>query len=119
MNITYNNEADRIKARLLNDGTLVINMPTDITKIRRVLVEEKGSQYGGMFYPDDGNGPARCRGGKRIITCEECGFWSDENMCVHPRLDGNKWHDPKYFETYPDDFCSYGKEKEGNGENGG
>ena len=119
MNITYNNKDAGIKATILDDGTLVINMPADTAKIRRVLmlVEGEDSQYGSLFHLDDGNRITRC-GTKDIITCEKCRFWSDENMCVRPGLDGDKWHDPKYFETYPDDFCSYGKEKEWNGEDG-
>ena len=64
MNITYNNDADKVKTKILDDGTLVINMPTDITRIRRVFVEEKDSQYGSMFYPDIGDEPARCKAEK-------------------------------------------------------
>lgn len=64
MNISYNNKDAEIKATILDDGTLVINMPTDITRIRRVFVEEKDSQYGSMFYPDIGDGPARCKAEK-------------------------------------------------------
>lgn len=64
MNISYNNKDAEIKATILDDGTLVINMPTDITRIRRVFVEEKDSQYGSMFYPDIGDEPARCKAEK-------------------------------------------------------
>lgn len=64
MNITYNNKDAEIKATILDDGTLVINMPADTAKIRRVFVEEKDSQYGSMFYPDIGDEPARCKADK-------------------------------------------------------
>lgn len=50
---------------------------------------------------------------KEIVYCEECGHWDEDDcMCKRPELSGDRWHDPKFFETYPDDFCSYGKEKD-------
>ena len=64
MNISYNNKDAKIKATILDDGTLVINMPTDIARIRRVFVEEKDSQYGSMFYPDIEDETARCKADK-------------------------------------------------------
>ncbi len=47
-----------------------------------------------------------------VIRCENCVYWSDSNQCERPELAGNKWHDNKYFETLPDDFCSYGEREE-------
>ena len=44
-----------------------------------------------------------------IIRCEDCIHWSENNMCERPELSGNKWHDSRYFETYPDDYCSFGE----------
>ena len=47
-----------------------------------------------------------------VVRCENCIHWSDSNQCARPELSGSRWHDPKYFDTYPDDFCSYGERKE-------
>jgi hypothetical protein len=44
-----------------------------------------------------------------VVRCENCIHWSDSNQCARPELSGSRWHDPKYFDTYPDDFCSYGE----------
>jgi len=46
-----------------------------------------------------------------VIRCENCVYWSDSNQCERPELTGNRWHDNKYFETLPDDFCSYGERR--------
>ena len=48
----------------------------------------------------------------QVVRCENCVHWSDSNQCERPELAGNRWHDDKYFETLPDDFCSYGERKE-------
>lgn len=37
--------------RLLKDKTLVVTVPKG-TEIRKILVEEKGSQIGRVFYPN-------------------------------------------------------------------
>lgn len=48
-----------------------------------------------------------------IIHCEDCKHWNEDDCrCERPALAGDKWHDPKYFDTYPDDFCSYGEKRE-------
>ena len=47
-----------------------------------------------------------------VVRCENCVHWSDSNQCERPELAGNRWHDDKYFETLPDDFCSYGERRE-------
>ena len=47
-----------------------------------------------------------------VVRCENCVHWSDSNHCERPELAGNRWHDDKYFETLPDDFCSYGEMNE-------
>ena len=47
----------------------------------------------------------------QVVRCENCVHWSDSNQCERPELAGNRWHDDKYFETLPDDFCSYGERK--------
>lgn len=48
----------------------------------------------------------------QVVRCENCVHWSDSNQCARPELSGSRWHDAKYFETMPDDFCSYGERKE-------
>ena len=48
----------------------------------------------------------------QVVRCENCVHWSDSNQCARPELSGSRWHDPKYFDTYHDDFCSYGERKE-------
>jgi len=48
----------------------------------------------------------------QVVRCENCVHWSDSNQCARPELSGSRWHDAKYFETMPDDFCSYGKKRE-------
>ena len=47
-----------------------------------------------------------------IVHCENCKHWSDSNQCARPELSGNRWHDAKYFDTLPDDYCSYGERRE-------
>ena len=47
-----------------------------------------------------------------VVRCRDCIHWSDSNQCARPELSGSRWHDPKYFDTYPDDCCSYGERKE-------
>jgi hypothetical protein len=47
-----------------------------------------------------------------VVRCENCIHWSDSNQCARPELSGNRWHDAKYFDTLPDDYCSYGERKE-------
>jgi hypothetical protein len=47
-----------------------------------------------------------------VVRCENCIHWSDSNQCARPELSGSRWHDPKYFDTDPDDYCSYGERKE-------
>ena len=48
-----------------------------------------------------------------IVQCEECKHWNEDTcQCERPALAGGRFHDPKYFDTYPDDFCSYGKRRE-------
>lgn len=36
------------------DGTLTVTVPKG-TKVTRVLVEEEGTQFGGLFYPEGGD----------------------------------------------------------------
>lgn len=36
------------------DGTLIVTVPKGTKKIGRILIEEDGTQYGGLFYPDTG-----------------------------------------------------------------
>ena len=36
------------------DGTLTVTVPKGTKKIGRILIEEDGTQYGGLFYPDTG-----------------------------------------------------------------
>jgi len=48
----------------------------------------------------------------QVVRCENCVHWSDSNQCARPELSGSRWHGAKYFETMPDDFCSYGERRE-------
>ena len=36
------------------DGTLTVIVPKGTKRIGRILIEEDGTQYGGLFYPDTG-----------------------------------------------------------------
>ena len=36
------------------DGTLTVTVPKGMKRIGRILIEEDGTQYGGLFYPDTG-----------------------------------------------------------------
>ena len=36
------------------DGTLTVTVPKGTKRIGRILIEEDGTQYGGLFYPDTG-----------------------------------------------------------------
>lgn len=35
------------------DGTLTVTVPKGTKRIGRILIEEDGTQYGGLFYPDE------------------------------------------------------------------
>ena len=35
------------------DGTLTVTLPKGTKRIGRILIEEDGTQYGGLFYPDE------------------------------------------------------------------
>ena len=46
--------ADVIPYSIESDGTLIITVPKGTKRIGRILIEEDGTQYGGLFYPDTG-----------------------------------------------------------------
>lgn len=46
--------ADVVPYSIAPDGTLTIRVPKGTKRIGRILVEEDGTQYGGLFYPDTG-----------------------------------------------------------------
>lgn len=46
--------ADVLPYSIDPDGTLTITVPKGIKKIGRILIEEDGTRYGGLFYPDTG-----------------------------------------------------------------
>ncbi len=45
---------DVLPYSISNDGTLTVTVPKGIKKIGRILIEEDGTRYGGLFYPDTG-----------------------------------------------------------------
>ncbi len=46
--------ADVVPYSIDPDGTLTITIPKGTKRIDRILIEEDGTQYGGLFYPDTG-----------------------------------------------------------------
>ena len=46
--------ADVVPYSIEPDGTLIVVVPKGTKRIGRILIEEDGTQYGGMFYPDTG-----------------------------------------------------------------
>lgn len=46
--------ADVVPYSIDLDGTLTIIIPKGTRRIGRILIEEDGTQYGGLFYPDTG-----------------------------------------------------------------
>lgn len=46
--------ADVVPYSIEPDGTLIITVPKGTKRIGRILIEEDGTQYGGLFYPDTG-----------------------------------------------------------------
>lgn len=46
--------ADVVPYSIDPDGTLTIIIPKGTKRIGRILIEEDGTQYGGLFYPDTG-----------------------------------------------------------------
>lgn len=46
--------ADVVPYSIKPDGTLTVTVPKGTKRIGRILVEEDGTQYGGLFYPDTG-----------------------------------------------------------------
>lgn len=46
--------ADVIPYSIDPDGTLTVTVPKGMKRIGRILIEEDGTQYGGLFYPDTG-----------------------------------------------------------------
>ena len=54
----FPNNSDTISRQALPyyiepDGTLTITVPKGMKRIGRILIEEDGTQYGGLFYPDE------------------------------------------------------------------
>ncbi len=46
--------ADVVPYSIEPDGTLTVTVPKGMTRVGRILIEEDGTQYGGLFYPDTG-----------------------------------------------------------------
>lgn len=46
--------ADVVPYSIAPDGTVTITVPKGTKRIGRILIEEDGTQYGGLFYPDTG-----------------------------------------------------------------
>ena len=46
--------ADVVPYSIEPDGTLTVTVPKGTKRIGRILIEEDGTQYGGLFYPDTG-----------------------------------------------------------------
>ena len=46
--------ADVVSYSIEPDGTLTVTVPKGTKRIGRILIEEDGTQYGGLFYPDTG-----------------------------------------------------------------
>ena len=46
--------ADVVPYSIDPDGTLTVTVPKGTKRIGRILIEEDGTQYGGLFYPDTG-----------------------------------------------------------------
>lgn len=46
--------ADVLPYTIASDGTLTVTVPKGTKRIGRILIEEDGTQYGGLFYPDTG-----------------------------------------------------------------
>lgn len=76
------------------DGTLTVTVPKG-SDVKRVLVQEKGSTYGALFYKDSQ---------LDIVYCHECRHFDEDNgVC---KVDGNGgWQ--------ADDYCSTGQRREG------
>ena len=46
--------ADVVPYSIEPDGTLIVVVPKGTKRIGRILIEEDGTQYCGLFYPDTG-----------------------------------------------------------------
>ena len=46
--------ADVVPYSIDPDGTLTVTVPKGTKRISRILIEEDGTRYGGLFYPDTG-----------------------------------------------------------------
>lgn len=46
--------ADVLPYSIDPDGTLTITVPKGMKRIDRILIEEDGTRYGRLFYPDTG-----------------------------------------------------------------
>lgn len=57
------------------DGTLSITVDTDISQIRRVLVSQSDTQYGMLFYVDEGKYDEGWKDGRKALREE---MWEDE-----------------------------------------
>lgn len=88
---------------LLQDGTLTISVPRG-TEVKRVLVEEEGTQFGSLFYPD-----------REVVFCKDCDRHNasifDEGVgeiCPLVQYRGKaQGHEFDY------QFCVYGRRKDG------
>ena len=62
------------KMEMFVDGTLSITV-TDISQIRRVLVSQSDTQYGTLFYVDEGKYDEGWKDGRKALREE---MWEDE-----------------------------------------
>lgn len=85
-------DAPTIMDEISSDGTLTVTVPKG-THVGRVLVQEDGTQYGGLFYPDEDRKRGKWiktiseNGITSAVRCSECGFEDNRYMlfryCPH------------------------------------
>lgn len=81
-----------LDCNISSDGTLTVTVPKG-THVGRVLVQEDGTQYGGLFYPDEDRKRGKWiktiseNGITSAVRCSECGFEDNRYMlfryCPH------------------------------------
>ena len=37
----------------VEDGTLILDLPVDVTKVKRVIIRQTGTDLGNVYYLDD------------------------------------------------------------------
>ena len=84
--IDWIDAAPTIMNEISSDGTLTVTVPNG-THVGRVLVQEDGTQYGGLFYPDEDRKRGKwIQNDNGTYSCCLCQSWIPEEQYHYARF---------------------------------